>query len=184
MLAAGNIFAGQFMGLVGTSGGIVNFGRPWTSRPSAMKLYCKYNTGLINIVNNDNLGVSKSDYDRAQIKVAIGTWNYKTYGGTKESPVQVNTTDESTFVDFFTDKSTIANGELIIYNDGYSINKGAKVTKTTSEWVEYIIPIDYRQFTTYPTHIVISCAASQFGDYFTGYDKSALWVDAVELIYE
>ena len=184
MLAAGNIFAGQFMGLVGTSGGIVNFGRPWTSRPSAMKLYCKYNTGKMNIINNNNLGVSESDYDRAQIKVAIGTWNYKTYGGTKESPVQVNTTDESTFVDFFTDKSTIANGELIIYNDGYSINKGAKVTKTTSEWVEYTIPIDYRQFTTYPTHIVISCAASQFGDYFTGYDKSALWVDAVELIYE
>ena len=184
MLAAGNIFTGQFMGLVGTSGGIVNFGRPWTSRPSALKLYCKYNTGLINIVNNDNLGVSKSDYDRAQVKIAIGTWPYKTYGGTKESPVQVNTTDESTFVDFFTDNNTIANGELIIYNDGYSINKGAKVSKTTSEWVEYTIPLDYRKLSTYPTHIVVSCAASQFGDYFTGYDQSALWIDAVELIYE
>ena len=184
MLAAGNIFTGQFMGLVGTSGGIVNFGRPWTSRPSALKLYCKYSTGLINIVNNDNLGVSKSDYDRAQVKIAIGTWPYKTYGGTKESPVQVNTTDESTFVDFFTDNNTIANGELIIYNDGYSINKGAKVSKTTSEWVEYTIPLDYRKLSTYPTHIVVSCAASQFGDYFTGYDQSALWIDAVELIYE
>lgn len=183
-LAAGNIFTGQFMGLVGTSGGIVNFGRPWTSRPSALKLYCKYNTGLINIVNNDNLGVSTSDYDRAQVKIAIGTWPYKTYGGTKESPVQVNTTDESTFVDFFTDNNTIANGELIIYNDGYSINKGAKVSKTTSEWVEYTIPLDYRKLSTYPTHIVVSCAASQFGDYFTGYDQSALWIDAVELIYE
>ena len=184
MLAAGNIFTGQFMGLVGTSGGIVNFGRPWTSRPSALKLYCKYSTGLINIVNNNNLGVSKSDYDRAQVKIAIGTWPYKTYGGTKESPVQVNTTDESTFVDFFTDNNTIANGELIIYNDGYSINKGAKVSKTTSEWVEYTIPLDYRKLSTYPTHIVVSCAASQFGDYFTGYDQSALWIDAVELIYE
>ena len=184
MLAAGNIFTGQFMGLVGTSGGIVNFGRPWTSRPSALKLYCKYNTDLINIVNNNNLGVSKSDYDRAQVKIAIGTWPYKTYGGTKESPVQVNTTDESTFVDFFTDNNTIANGELIIYNDGYSINKGAKVSETTSEWVEYTIPLDYRKLSTYPTHIVVSCAASQFGDYFTGYDQSALWIDAVELIYE
>ena len=183
-LAAGNIFTGQFMGLVGTSGGIVNFGRPWTSRPSALKLYCKYNTDLINIVNNNNLGVSTSDYDRAQVKIAIGTWPYKTYGGTKESPVQVNTTDESTFVDFFTDNNTIANGELIIYNDGYSINKGAKVSETTSKWVEYTIPLDYRKLSTYPTHIVVSCAASQFGDYFTGYDQSALWIDAVELIYE
>ena len=184
MLTAGNIFTGQFAGLVRTEGGKVNFGRPWTSRPTALKIYCKYSTGLINIVNNNNLGVSKSDYDRAQIKVAIGTWNYKTYGGTKDSPVQVDTTDESTFVDFYTDGSTIANGDLIIYNDGYSINKGAKVSKTTSEWVEYIIPLDYRQFTTDPTHIVISCASSQFGDYFTGYDQAALWIDGAELIYE
>ena len=183
MLAAGNIFTGQFMGLVGTSGGKVNFGRPWTSRPAALKLYCKYSTGKMNIVNNNNLGVSKDDYDRAQIKVAIGTWNYKTYGGTKESPVHVNTTDESTFVDFYTDPSTIANGDVIIYHDGYSINKGAKVSANTTGWIEYTIPLEYRQFTTYPTHIVISCAASQFGDYFTGYDQTALWVDAVELIY-
>lgn len=184
MLAAGNIFTGQFMGLVGTSGGKVNFGRPWTSRPSALKLHCKYSTGLINIVNNSNLGVSKNDYDRAQIKVAIGTWNYKTYGGTKESPVHVNTTEESTFVDFYTDPSTIANGDVIIYNDGYSINKAAKTTAATTEWIEYTIPLVYRNLTAYPTHIVISCASSQFGDYFTGYDQAALWIDAVELIYE
>jgi len=184
MLTACNLFTGQFAGLVGTSGGKVNFGRPWTSRPSALKIWAKYTTGQINILKNDNLGVSKSDYDRAQIKVAIGTWDYKEYGGTKDSPVHVNTTDASTFVDFYTDESTIANGDLIIYNDGYMINNGEKVTATTSGWIEYIIPLDYRQFTTYPTHIVISCATSQFGDYFTGYDGGRLWIDAAELIYE
>ncbi len=184
MLTAGNLFTGQFAGLVGTSGGKVNFGRPWTSRPTALKIWAKYTTGQINILKNENLGVSKSDYDRAQIKFAIGTWDYKKYGGTKDSPVHVNTTIESTFVDFYTDESTIANGDLIIYNDGYMINNGEKVTATTSEWVEYIIPLDYRQLSTYPTHIVISCATSQFGDYFTGYDGGKLWIDAAELIYE
>lgn len=184
MLTAGNLFTGQFAGLVGTSGGKVNFGRPWTSRPTALKIWAKYTTGQINILKNENLGVSKSDYDRAQIKFAIGTWDYKKYGGTKDSPVHVNTTDASTFVDFYTDESTIANGDLIIYNDGYMINNGEKVTATTSEWIEYIIPLDYRQLSTYPTHIVISCATSQFGDYFTGYDGGKLWIDAAELIYE
>ena len=184
MLTAGNLFTGQFAGLVGTSGGKVNFGRPWTSRPTALKIWAKYTTGQINILKNENLGVSKSDYDRAQIKFAIGTWDYKKYGGTKDSPVHVNTTDASTFVDFYTDESTIANGDLIIYNDGYMINNGEKVSATTSEWLEYIIPLDYRQLTTYPTHIVISCATSQFGDYFTGYDGGRLWIDAAELIYE
>ena len=184
MLTAGNLFTGQFAGLVGTSGGKVNFGRPWTSRPTALKIWAKYTTGQINILKNENLGVSKSDYDRAQIKFAIGTWDYKKYGGTKDSPVHVNTTDASTFVDFYTDASTIANGDLIIYNDGYMINNGEKVSATTSGWIEYIIPLDYRQLTTYPTHIVISCATSQFGDYFTGYDGGRLWIDAAELIYE
>ena len=184
MLTAGNLFTGQFAGLVGTSGGKVNFGRPWTSRPTALKIWAKYTTGQINILKNENLGVSKSDYDRAQIKFAIGTWDYKKYGGTKDSPVHVNTTDASTFVDFYTDESTIANGDLIIYNDGYMINNGEKVSATTSGWIEYIIPLDYRQFATYPTHIVISCATSQFGDYFTGYDGGKLWIDAAELIYE
>ena len=184
MLAAGNLFAGQFVGLVGTSGGIVNFGRPWSSRPTAMRIWCKYETGLINILNNSNLGVTKNDYDRAQIKIAIGTWDYKKYGGSKDSPVQVNTTDESTFVDFYTDPNTIANGDVIIYNDGYSINKGEKVTATTTGWIEYVIPLNYHNLNAYPTHVVVSCAASQFGDYFTGYDKTKLWIDAVELIYE
>ena len=184
MLAAGNLFAGQFVGLVGTSGGIVNFGRPWTSRPTAMRIWCKYETGLINILNNSNLGVTKNDYDRAQIKVAIGTWDYKRYGGSKESPVQVNTTDESTFVDYYTDPSTIANGDVIIYKEGYSINKGELITADTTGWIEYVIPLEYHNLNAYPTHIVVSCAASQFGDYFTGYDKTKLWIDAVELIYE
>ena len=184
MLTAGNLFTGQFAGLVETSGGKVNFGRPWTSRPTALRIWCKYQTDKINILKNESLGVTKNDYDRAQIKVAIGTWDYKKYGGTKNSPVHINTTDASTFVDFFTDPNTIANGDLIIYNDGYMLNHGAKVTETTSEWVEYIIPLDYRQLSAYPTHIVISCATSQFGDYFTGYDGGKLWIDGAELIYE
>ena len=187
MLAAGNLFTGQFAGLVGTSGGKVNFGRPWTSRPSAMRIWCKYNTGAMNIVNGSPAGVNlvkNETIDRAQVKVAIGTWDYKRYGGTKDSPVHVNTTDESTFVDFYTDPSTIANGDVIIYSDGYMINNGEKVAATTTGWIEYIIPLEYRNLNAYPTHIVVSCAASQYGDYFSGYDKTKLWVDAVELIYE
>lgn len=187
ILAAGNLFTGQFAGLVGTEGGKVNFGRPWTSRPTALKLWCKYTTGTMDIVDGAPSGVTlvkNETYDRAQIKVAIGTWSYKTYGGTKDSPVHVNTTNESTFVDFYTDESTIANGDLIIYNDGYTINNGTKATATTSGWIEYTIPLDYRQLTTYPTHIIISCAASQYGDYFSGCSSSKLWLDKFELIYE
>ena len=185
MLAAGNLFTGQFAGLVGTEGGKVNFGRPWTTRPKALKLYCKYSTGKMDIINGMPAGVSISnaDYDRAQIKVAFGTWKEREYGGTAESPVLINTTDSKTFVDFYTDKSTIANGELIIYNDGYAVNRGQKTGGNTGAWIEYTIPIEYRDMDTMPTHIIISCAASQYGDYFSGCSKSKLWLDAFELIY-
>lgn len=186
ILAAGNLFAGQFKRLIGTEGGEVNFGRPWTSRPTAMKLYCKYSTSKMDIIKGSPSGVSlsKNDYDQAQLKVAIGTWDYKKYGGTKDSPVLVNTTDESTFVNFFTDPSTIANGDLIISHDGYQINNGQKVSATTSGWIEYVIPFNYHTLTEYPTHVVISFASSRYGDYFSGYSGSKLWIDKVELIYE
>ena len=187
ILAAGNLFTGQFAGLVGTSGGKVNFGRPWTVRPKALKLYCKYSTGPMDIVKESPPGVNLvkgETYDRAEIKVAFGYWDYKKYGGTKNSPVHIDTTNPSTFVDFNSDKSTIGNGNLTLYHDGYSLN-GAQMTKAaTDQWVEYTIPINYRDIDTLPTHIIISCAASQFGDYFSGCSSSKLWLDKFELLYE
>lgn len=186
ILAAGNLFVGQFAGLVGTSGGKVNFGRPWTTRPTAMKLYCKYETGPMDIIGKTlppGISLSGSDYDRAEIKLALGTWDYKKYGGTPDSPVHINTTDASTFVDFSTDASTIADGNLIIYHDGYSLNGSDKVDSETGVWVEYTIPLNYHDLDEIPTHLIVSCAASRFGDYFTGCSRSKLWIDAVELIY-
>ena len=185
MLAAGNLFTGQFAGLVGTSGGMVNFGRPWTTRPSALKIYCRYQTGKMDIIKGAPAGVSltKDDYDMAEIKFAVGDWDYRKYGGSKSSPVHINTTDAGTFVDFSTDPATIANGNLIIHHDGYVLNGEAKVSASTGEWVEYTIPLNYRDMERMPTHIIVSCAASRFGDYFTGCSSSKLWIDAVELIY-
>ena len=185
MLAAGNLFTGQFAGLVGTSGGMVNFGRPWTTRPSALKIYCRYQTGKMDIIKGAPAGVSltKDDYDMAEIKFAVGDWDYRKYGGSKNSPVHINTTDAGTFVDFSTDPATIANGNLILHHDGYVLNGEAKVSASTGEWVEYTIPLNYRDMERMPTHIIVSCAASRFGDYFTGCSSSKLWIDAVELIY-
>lgn len=184
--AAGNIFTGTFAGMVNTEGGKVNFGRPWTSRPKALRVWCKYSTGAINRVDKKPAGVDivqGSTMDEAEIKFAIGNWDYRKYGGTKDSPVQVNTTDQNTFIDYSTDKSTIAYGNLILCHDGYILNGGAKQAATTNQWKEYLIPLDYDSLTTYPTHIIISCASSRYGDYFTGYDAAALWIDNVELIY-
>ena len=184
--AAGNIFAGSWNGMVGTSGGKVLFGRPWATRPTALRIWAKYSAGTINRIDEvpEGVTVTKNDYDRGMVKVAIGTWDYKTYGGTKESPILWNTTDKSTFVDFNTDASTIACGELFLHGDGYQTLNGVKTTENVGEWRQITIPLNYRDLTAFPTHVVVSCASSAYGDYFTGCDKAKLWLDGFEFIYE
>ena len=175
--AAGNLFSGYFAGLVGTEGGMVNFGRPFTARPTALKFYAKYSTGTITHGESatlKKLGLTKGvDYDRGRVQIALGTWTRSAYHGTNDCPVQVNTTDESTFIDYTKDKATIAYGELEFTED-----------KSYNEWHQYTIPLDYRNTMVYPTHIIISCAASKYGDYFVGCESSKLWIDKMEFVYE
>ena len=169
--AAGNIFVGEFDRVVGTSGGVVNFGRPFTLRPRKMSLWLKYENGPIDKFNGapDNDPVKEGDMDRCQVFVAVGDWDYRKYGGSPDSPVQVNTLERSTF---FNPK-----GEAVI---GY----GTYVTdKATNGWIKVEIPIEYTTTSRKPTHIIVSCAASMLGDYFTGSTKSTLWVDGIELHY-
>ncbi len=174
--AAGNLFSGHFGALVGTSGGTVYFGRPFTARPTALRFWMKYSGGVINRESsNVPSDGKKGNYDKASIRIALGTWNYRQYGGDADSPVMINTTDESTFVDFSTDKSTIAFGEKIVSSDD---------SNPAKDWIQMTIPLEYRSLTTYPTHIIISCAASMYGDYFSGYDDSKLWLDGMELLYD
>ena len=173
--AAGNLFSGHFGTTIGTSGGTVFFGRPFTARPTAMRLWVKYSSGPINRVDGTPDGVKKGDYDKASLKIALGNWDYKKYGGDPDSPILVNTTDTNTFVDFNTDASTIAYGEKIITSDAEN---------STNVWEQVTIPLNYTNTTKYPSHIVISFAASMYGDYFTGCDSSLLWVDGLELLYE
>ncbi|MBR4149448.1 MAG: PCMD domain-containing protein, partial [Rikenellaceae bacterium] len=173
-VAPGNLFSGYFVGTVGTSGGKVNFGRRFTARPSAMKVDYKYTCGEITHNEggpaDDNTPHAKGDPDRCHIYVALGDWDYKTYGGTAECPVQVNTTDLSTLFDPNSD-AVIAYGELV---------KG----ETVSDWTEEVIRLKYKDTTRRPTHIIISCASSKLGDYLTGSYNSTLWVDDFELIYD
>lgn len=173
-VAPGNLFSGSFVATVGTKGGKVNFGRPFTARPSAMKVAYKYTCGAITHdeggPSNDPTPHAVGDPDRCHVYVALGDWDYKTFGGSAESPVQVNTTDVSTLFDPNND-AVIAYGELV---------KG----ETVSKWTEEVIRLKYKDTERRPTHIIISCSSSKLGDYLTGSYNSVLWVDDFELIYD
>ncbi len=174
--AAGNLFSGHFGDVIGTKGGTVYFGRPFTARPTALRFWMKYSGGIINFAN-DNVPQDgkKGNYDKANVRIALGTWDYRKYGGDAESPVLVNTTDTSTFVDYSTDASTIAYAEKVVSSDS---------TNPATDWIQVTLPLDWRDVTKRPTHIIISCASSMYGDYFAGYENSKLWLDGMELLYE
>ena len=174
--AAGNLFSGHFGKTIGTSGGTVYFGRPFTARPTGLRFWMKYSGGIINHADSGVPEAGKEgNYDKASVRIALGTWDYRTYGGDADSPVLINTTDTSTFVDFSTDASTIAFGEKIVSSDS---------TNPATDWIQVTIPLKYSDTNKRPTHIIISCAASMYGDYFAGYAGSKLWLDGMELLYE
>jgi hypothetical protein len=183
-LAAGNLYSGFMHSYeVAPVSGIVCFGRPFTGRPSKLRMWVKYTGGTGSATKN------LKGSDEGQIKVALGNWKKEQYGhgyGKDYSPVAVNTADQSTFVDFANDPKggTLAYGTAIIKADGTTTINGETEPKKCNDWLQITIPIEYFNTTTLSTHIIISCAASRYGDYFEGYNNSKLWVDGIELIYD
>lgn len=170
--AAGNLFAGEYAETIGTKGGKVNFGRPWTSRPTKVRFWYKYKGGKVDCAES-GAPLKDGDYDQCAVKVALGTWSASKYGGSADCPVQVNTTDKSTFWNYPELDETIAYAEHCESAD-----------KTPGVWTQVTLELNYKNMAAYPKFIVVSCAASRYGDYFTGCSSSALYLDNFELLYE
>lgn len=187
-LAAGNLFTGEFAGVRGGTNGIVNFGRPFTLRPTALRVWVKYSPGIINLMESNmptGENIQKGDPDTGSIYIALGTWTKEKYGmgkdgagddknngrpfGTDACPVSIDTRDVKTFFN--------PQGEDVI---GYGIRV---LREAVTEWTQITIPIDYRSTDKKPTHLMVVCSASRWGDYFIGSDQSVMWVDDVELVY-
>jgi hypothetical protein len=125
----------------------------------------------------------------------MGCWEKEDYGkdkdgnivGTNDSPVTVDTAEESTIIDFANDSKggTLAYGNVIFKSNGNGYINGSQTSSVNcSGWQQITIPIEYFDTETEVTHIIISCAASRFGDYFEGFAGSKMWVDEVELLYD
>ncbi|MCF0160538.1 MAG: DUF4493 domain-containing protein, partial [Bacteroidaceae bacterium] len=56
--AAASLYAGSFGSLKGTNGAVINFGQPWSDRPTQLKGWFKYSGGAINQVSGAPAGVT------------------------------------------------------------------------------------------------------------------------------
>lgn len=173
--AAGNLFIGEYIdtelevSLSGVKGhGILGFGRPFSSRPMALKGYIRYECGT---VDNGGSHISNEQKDKGIIYVALTDGEGEDYNGTKWSCV-VKTKSGKYF-----DKNA---SNIIVYNE--------KIWENSTEgdgMIPFTIELNYPPMEErIPNRIVIVAAASMYGDYFEGSTGSTMWLDDLELVYE
>lgn len=170
--AAGNVFIGQYLETLGTNG-VLGWGRPFTSRPVALKGYVKYTPGTIEYTSSQAPEYVKGELDRGIIYIALLTddmdaqteSDYRSKG----YPVTVNT--QSLHLFNKNASNVVAYGEVIF-----------RAATSGSDMVEFTVNLDYKIDDVKPSYIVLTAAASQGGDYFCG-GKSTMYLDDLELVY-
>lgn len=166
-LAAGNLFIGDF-DLDGTNG-LLHFGRPFTSFPTALRLYYKYTPSIISIVGSSieetlpsNLKNMVGQSDLFQIYIALSD---------KSEPYEIRNNPSKRQLFDPNDANIIAYGE---YTSSESV----------TSYKELEIPLEYRATNRTPKYIIIVASSSKYGDYYLGGVGSKLWLDEMELVYE
>lgn len=159
--AGGNIYSGAYVETHGMSGASIDFGRPYTSRPSKLHGWYSYAPVVIDYAEGIH-GDKKGELDVGKIYVALMS----------SGPFRVNnSTDPKTLFDPSAD-NVIAYGELNLDQS------------TGSEYKEFTIELDYRYEDVRPTYVLVVATASAYADYFTGGNGSTLYIDEFEFIFE
>lgn len=169
--AAGNLFVGKYLKTDGTDG-VLGFGRGFTSRPRAMKVWVQYTPATVTENLKDRGPLAKGEMDQGMIYVALLDGSLEKddkAGASGEYPVIIRTSTK--YLKLFNSEA-----QNIV---GY----GEKVfTEATGGMIEVEIPIDYRTENVKVANIAVTCSASRYGDYFNG-GPSVMYVDDFELVY-
>lgn len=161
--AAASLYTGTFGKLNGTKGATLNWGVPFTSRPTSLKGVYRYSPGSINRGTQPSGAPAKGSDDMCQIYCVLTTKAFV-----------VDNTDAPKYLpNFQTDTDVVAYGTL----------PDNMCQSTNNEWVEFDIPLVYNNLTTKPTHLIVVCSSSKYGDYFYGSDSSVLYLDDFSLEY-
>ena len=159
-LGAGSIYTGSFKKVDGTNG-ILDFGRQWKLRPTKLRGYYQYKTALIDYTNSEWEDL-KGRPDTCHIYVALTDWT---------APYEIRTNPN--------------NRQLFNKDADYIIGYGELIYSGTMEDYEFFeIEINYKNTWQVPTYLQITCAASKYGDFFTGGNGAVLYVDEFSLDYD
>lgn len=174
--AAGNLFAGKYL-KTDITDGVLGWGRPCASRPKALKVWVRYEPG---IVDEGGDHIADDETDQGIIYVAVGDWAGQEAEG-ETWPFVVRTKNSSSL--FSTAKGTYSGDGIIAYGEKVF----TEAYKDGENMKELTIELDYDSYggtQRKPTSIIIVSSASRYGDYFEGSTSSRMWLDDMELIYE
>ncbi len=160
--AAASLYSGAFGELVGTSGAKLNWGRSFTARPTQFTGWYNYTPAKTNRGTAPSGAPAKGEDDLCSIYLVLTT-----------GVVPVNNTDMDNFPNWNTDPRVVAYGAL---DDSQCGNTGG--------WKQFNIDLKYNDLTTQPTHVIVVCSSSKYGDYFYGGEGSLLYLDDFELLYD
>ena len=161
-LAAGNLFSGDFVRIDGTNG-VLALGREFNARPKKLKVRLKYTTAPITEIGKDTPdGIVKGQNDIGIVWCALADWNEQ-----------------------FEIRTNPANRKLFSRDDAGVIAYGEFTSdQTIEDYIDVEIPLEYVATNREPKYIVITAAASKYGDYFTGGRGAMLNVLSYELLYD
>lgn len=166
--AAGNIYTGKFASVnLGEMGAELDWGIPFGSRPLALKGWLRYEPVPVDNVSS-GYEYLEGKPDIGQVQIFLTDWT---------EPFRIKAyASGARFVDFEADY-ILAHGEYL--TDENTVGKEGNV----NGYIPFVIPLEYRTLKD-PSYIVISAAASRYGDYFTGGDGSTLYIDELEFVYD
>lgn len=169
IIAAGNIFSGYYVETDGTNG-VLSVGKSYNgSHPSKLKVYANYRPGggvTVKEGNEKFIEVVKDGTDHGQIYVAL-----------TDEPIEIRTNPNNRkLFDAVNDQHVLAYGE-VTWKEAFGEDGSLSP-------VEIELVYNDRAKKKKPTHLVIVCSASKFGDYFCGSSSSVMYLDDFELVYE
>lgn len=169
IIAAGNIFIGQYVKTDGTNG-VLSLGRSYNgSHPTKLVAWANYRPASGVSVKSGNEEFLPEDFangkDHGQIYVAL-----------TDEPIEIRTNPNNRKLFDADDVHVLAYGQ-ITWTDDFGADN-------TLERIEIPFKYNERANTTKPLYLIMVASASKYGDYFSGAAGSVIILDDVELVYD
>ncbi len=162
--AAASLYTGKFKEMVGMSGAKLDWGTPFTTRPTALKGWMQYAPKAIDRTGSGLPAGApgKGDMDQCGMFIALLT-----------ESITIDNTKLETIPDLEKDERVVAYGAL----------PQEQNVSSEGQWKEVNIPLVYRDLNRKPTHLLIVFSSSKYGDYFHGGTGSTLYLDDFSFEY-